>query len=120
MRRVICIATVLVFAATLHSQVNKSNLTGIVRDGTGAAVPAVTIRLTSVDTGAVRTEASDGSGFYRFTLVDRGVYRLEAEHSGFKRFRQDAVELQTGETTTVDITLTLGEVAERVTVTGDA
>src|SRR5262249_47512909 len=32
----------------------------------------------------------------------------------------DAVELQTGETTTIDVTLTLGEVAESVTVTAEA
>lgn len=104
----------------LTAQVNKSNLTGIVRDSTGAAVPEATIRLTNVDTGAARTDRSDASGFYRFTLVDRGVYRLEAEHTGFKRFLQDKVELQTGETTTVDITLALGEVAESVTITGES
>jgi len=63
------------FAITglVSAQVNKSNLTGIVRDGTGGAVPGVAIKLTSVGTGAVRTESSDASGFYRFTLVDRGV-----------------------------------------------
>src|SRR5207247_7120103 len=63
---------------------------------------------------------SDASGFYRFTLIDRGVYRLEAEHTGFKRFRRDSVELQTGETTTIDIALTLREVPDSVTVTGES
>lgn len=106
--------------ASLLAQVNRSNLTGIVRDTSGAAVPEVNIRLVNVDTGAVRTEKSDGSGFYRFTSLDRGKYRLEAEQSGFKRFLQDNVELATGETTTVDIALAVGEVAESVTVTGDA
>ncbi len=107
-------------AGTLVAQVNKSNLTGIVRDATGAAVTGVAIKLTSVQTGAVRTESSDGSGFYRFTLLDRGTYRLEASQTGFKQFRRDGVELLTGETTTIDIALTLGEVAESVTVTGEA
>src|SRR6266849_5365583 len=120
MRQIKLLAIFLVLSAWVTAQVNKSNLTGIVRDGTGAAVPGVTMKLTSLGTGAARTETSDASGFYRFTLVDRGVYRLEAEHSGFKRFREDSVELQTGETTTIDVTLTLGEVAESVTVTGEA
>lgn len=105
---------------SLFAQVNRSNLTGIVRDTTGAAVPEVNIRLVNVDTGVARTERSDGSGFYRFTSLDRGKYRLEAEHSGFKRFLRDNVEMATGETTTVDISLSVGEVAESVTVTGDA
>ncbi|MEZ5404321.1 MAG: TonB-dependent receptor [Bryobacteraceae bacterium] len=108
------------FAAALSAQVNKSNLTGIVRDSTGAAAAGVAITLTNIDTGAARNETSDNSGFYRFTLLDRGAYRLEAALTGFKQFRQDGVELKTGETTTIDIALTLGEVAESVTVTGEA
>ena len=102
------------------AQVNKSNLTGIVRDASGGAVPNVTIRLTNTATGAARTEASDASGFYRFTLVDRGVYSLEAEHAGFKRFHQDNVEMLTGETTTLDITPPIGEVTESVLVSAEA
>ncbi len=106
--------------AALQAQVNKSNLTGIVRDASGAAVAGAAIKLTSVDTGIARSETSDNSGFYRFTLLDRGIYRLDATLAGFKQFRQDGVELQTGETTTVDIALTIGELAESVTVTGEA
>ncbi|HZO52774.1 MAG TPA: carboxypeptidase-like regulatory domain-containing protein [Bryobacteraceae bacterium] len=120
MRLAIALATALVSCAVLPAQVNKCNLTGIVRDSTAAAVPSVTIKLTNTATGAARVEATDESGFYRFTLVDRGVYRLEAERSGFKRFQQDGVELVTGETTTIDIALSVGEVAESVTVTGEA
>lgn len=120
MRHVAMLALFLASCCWVNAQVNKSNLTGIVRDGTGAAVPDVTIKLTNTETGAVRTEKSNASGFYRFTLVDRGVYRLESEQSGFKRFLREGVELQTGETTTVDITLTLGEIAESVTVTAEA
>ena len=101
------------------AQVNKSNLTGLVKDSSDAAIPGVTIKLTNTETGAVRTESSDDSGFYRFTLVDRGRYRLDAERAGFKRFQQPNVELQTGETTTINIALAVGEVAESVTVTGE-
>lgn len=114
------LVSILALAATLGAQVNKSNLTGIVRDSSGGTVSGVSIKLTSLDTGASRTETADNSGFYRFTLLDRGNYRLEASHSGFKQFRQDKIELQTGETTTIDITLALGAVAETITVTGDA
>ena len=78
MRQITLVAAVIAFGGAISAQVDKSNLTGIVRDGTGAAIPAVTIKLTSIGTGAVHSETSDASGFYRFTLIDRGVYRLEA------------------------------------------
>ena len=115
--RILTLAALTVVAL---AQVNKSNLTGIVRDSSGGAVPEVTIQLTNTATGTVRREQSDSSGFYRFTLLDRGAYRLEAERVGFKRFRQEQVELATGETTTIDISLSVGEVAESVTVSADA
>ena len=118
MRHIALLGAVIVLPVL--AQVNKSNLTGIVRDPTDAAIPGVTIKLTNADTGAARTETSDDSGFYRFTLVDRGRYRLDAERAGFKRFQQPNVELQTGETTTVNIALSVGELAESVTVTGEA
>ena len=65
--------SVAVFACTgfLAAQVNKSNLTGIVRDATGAAVPEVTIKLTNVETGAVRMEASDAIA--RHSIVIREI-----------------------------------------------
>jgi len=112
-------AIVFVFLSCGHAaaQVDKSNLTGIIRDASGAAIPEATITVTNKDTGAVRTEKSDASGFYRFTLIDRGSYRMQVERAGFKRFVQETVQLQTGETTTIDIALTIGELAESITVT---
>jgi hypothetical protein len=112
-------AFVLVSSA-VFGQVDKSNLTGIVRDASGAAIPDATIRITNKDTGAARSEVSDATGFYRFTSIDRGNYRMQVERTGFKKFLQENVALQTGETTTVDVSLALGEVSESITVTGEA
>lgn len=53
-------------------------------------------------------------------MVDHGVYRIEAERAGFKKFVRDGVRLQTGETITVDVTLEVGQRTEAVTVTAEA
>ena len=108
---------VLLAASESWGQVNKSNLTGVVRDESGAAVPGVAIQTVNAATGATRQEVSDRTGLYRFMLLDPGFYRLEAELPGFRRFVQDRVQLATGETTTVDVTLSLGQMAETVSVT---
>ncbi|MEX2262823.1 MAG: TonB-dependent receptor [Bryobacteraceae bacterium] len=115
--RVLCLFVV---SLPLLAQVNKSNLTGIVRDSSGAAVPGVSIKLVNTGTGATRLEQSDSSGLYRFVLVDFGNYRIEAERDGFKRFVREGVRLQTGETISVDIALEVGQIAESVTVTAEA
>src|SRR5262245_8616784 len=104
----------------LHGQVNKSNLTGVIHDPTGSAVPRVSLRLINTGTGAVRGEISDATGLYRFILVDFGIYRLQAEAPGFRSFVREGIALETGQTTTVDITLEVGAQTESITVTAES
>ncbi len=106
--------------APLSAQVNKSNLTGVVRDSSGAVVAGAALRLVNTGTGGVRTEATDQNGLYRFMLLDLGMYRLQVEAAGFKTFVRDKIELTTGETTTVDVALQLGTLTEQVTVTAES
>src|SRR5688572_457758 len=115
----ICLSVVLLAASESWGQVNKSNLTGIVRDESGAPIPGVAIQAVNTGNGATRQEVSDRTGLYRFVLLDPGIYRLEAELSGFRRFVQDRVQLATGETTTIDVTLSLGQMSETVSVTAE-
>ncbi len=106
--------------AVAFGQVNKSNLTGVVYDASGSAIPGASLRLLNTATGAERQAASDATGLYRFTLLDFGTYRLEIEAGGFKKFVRDGILLETGETTTLNITMELGQLTESVTVTGES
>jgi hypothetical protein len=78
--------------APLCAQVNKGNLTGVVRDSSGAVVPGATLRLVNVGTGAVRSETTGQEGIYRFMLLDLGMYRLDVEATGFKTFIRRNIE----------------------------
>ena len=109
-----------IYGLTLFGQVNKSNLTGIVRDASGAAVQNAVIKLQNANTGASRQELTSATGLYRFTLLDPGVYRMDVAHPGFKRFTRDRIRLLTGETITIDVGLELGQVTESVTVLAEA
>src|SRR5262249_19628493 len=93
---------------------------GVVHDATGSSVANAAMKLVNTRTGAVREENTDGSGLYRFTLLDYGEYRLEAEMRGFKKFIREGIRLETGETTTVDITLEVGTQSDAVTVTAES
>ena len=110
----------LVFSSPLYGQVNKSNLTGVIHDPSGSVAPRVSLRLINTSTGVGREEVSDASGLYRFTLVDFGSYRLEAEAPGFRKFVRGGIELQTGQTTTIDINLEVGAQTDTVTVTAES
>src|ERR1700674_1940467 len=59
-------------------------LTGTVKDSSGAVIPSVTVTITSIDTGQVRTTMTGGDGVYKFSLLPPGNYRVRIEASGFK------------------------------------
>src|SRR5258706_76938 len=119
MKKLVCMAALFAASMTL-AQVNKSNLSGIVRDSSGAVVTGAEVKLVNIDTTVARQEVTDNSGLYRFVLVDLGNYRIEVAHAGFKRFTRSGILLNAGETTTADVTLEVGGITDSVTVQGEA
>lgn len=90
-------------------------IAGLVTDSTGSAVPNVILTLKYV--GQTKLEVrSDEHGVYQFTSLPNGLYTLEADCSGFRRYEVTQVPVQTGKTTIVDIQLEVGTVAESVSV----
>jgi protocatechuate 3,4-dioxygenase beta subunit len=73
---------------TVAAQTHRASLRGTIYDMNGAAVPGVTVNLTSVATGETRTVTSGNAGEYAVSSVPPGLYQLEAEKSGFKKHSQ--------------------------------
>jgi hypothetical protein len=97
-------------------------VSGTVRDPTGGVVPGVTVTLTNVERGLVRTALTDGDGFYRASPMPPGLYNLRAELNGFLPQHRLNQPLHVGTTVVVDFafdTLTAAgeiEVARRATI----
>jgi hypothetical protein len=64
-------------------QNTTAQLTGMVSDSSGAAIPAAKIRVTNAATGVARDSTSNESGNYTVPLLEPGSYRLEMEKAGF-------------------------------------
>jgi len=108
----------LIFPAAVSAQ---SAITGIVRDTTGAVMPGVSIEATSPALiERSRTVSSDSQG--RYTVVDLrpGVYKVTFTLQGFKTVIQDAIDLPSNFTATINADLELGSLEESVTVSGQA
>jgi hypothetical protein len=88
MTRVRFAFAVLVFIAAAHGQSVAGSVRGVIADPSGGHVPAATVSLTSQETGARRSAASDARGEFTITAVPPGEYRLEAEHQGFVKYSQ--------------------------------
>lgn len=106
----------LLFAA----QVAAGEITGLVRDQAGAAVPGATITVTDVSTNRQRVVTSSGDGGYTAPSLGPGEYRVAVERPGFRPVRRAGIHLATGEKARIDFTLAVGGVSEQVTVTADA
>jgi hypothetical protein len=95
-------------------------LTGTVRDSSGAALPAASIRITHQETNLARETVANESGLYTFQSVLPGPHTLAASLAGFKEHVQTGVLVMAAEITRVELTLEIGPLVDTVTVRSDA
>ena len=98
--RFFCALILLLTASAAWAQAT-AQLSGTVRDESGAVLPGVTVTATQTDTGLVRTAVTEGTGDYLLTNLPIGPYRLEVALQGFRTYVQTGIVLQVGATPTV-------------------
>src|SRR5216683_7567229 len=90
---------------------------GNITDAQGAVVPGATVIVRNQATGIERSLVSDAAGDYLAPSLAPGRYRIDAHLSGFQDQTRD-VDVDVARTVVVNIRLTVGGVAEEVSVTG--
>src|SRR5216110_2910652 len=93
-----------------------AQLSGTVKDTTGAVLPGVTVTATQTDTAFARTVVTDGTGTYVMPNLPTGPYRLEVSLAGFRSYVQTGIVLQVGATPVVNTALAVGSLEETVSV----
>ncbi|HEY8187945.1 MAG TPA: carboxypeptidase regulatory-like domain-containing protein, partial [Pyrinomonadaceae bacterium] len=96
------------------------NLTGTVRDPSGAAVPKADVEIKDESTGAVRNATANDNGYYVVPSLPAGIYTVSTAPSGFKRTVVTGVEVHVTENKVLNLDVQVGQVSETVTVTSDA
>ncbi len=103
-----------------RAQTAAGEITGIVKDQAGEAVPGATITVIETRTNRLRLAVSTGDGVYTAPSLAPGEYRLDVELAGFKPVRREGIRLSTGEKARIDFELTVGDIREQVTIVADA
>jgi hypothetical protein len=116
---VLVVGLVLTVPSSARAQAANGTLLGNVRDDSGAGVPGATITATEVQTNVARSSVSNEAGYYTLTNLPPGVYRVEGELQGFKKFVREGVEVRVNTTVRVDVALSVGALTESVTVAGE-
>jgi hypothetical protein len=116
----ITVAWILACAVPAVAQDAQGRVTGRVGDGSGAALPGVTVTLVSPAITAPVVVVTDMVGQYTSPPLPAGTYTLVFELVGFETRAQTGIEVRPGNVLTVDARLAVAPVKETVEVVGQA
>src|SRR5438128_9545817 len=97
-----------------------AQVSGTVRDQSGAVLPGVEITATQTETAIKRTTVSNETGSFVLPSLALGSYRLEAALPGFRTYVQTGIELQVNSSPVINLVLQVGQVSESIEVQANA
>jgi hypothetical protein len=112
------IFAVLFTASLVLGQNSTSQISGTVKDTTGAVIPGAQVTAISDETGVSNRQSTTAAGLFAFPSLPVGSYTIVVENKGFRTTRAGGNILTVGTPLTVDITLEVGSSAETVSVEG--
>jgi hypothetical protein len=121
-RRISCSAWLLfLFAFTAPMAYGQTaTIMGTVTDATGAKMPGVDISVVNELTGERHVEKTTSAGDFLVLALPVGSYHVEASKEGFSQVVRSGIRLDVNQNLRVDFQLKVGQVSERVEVTGGA
>ena len=98
---------------------DTARINGSVTDQTGAVIPNAKVTIENPARGFKRVIMSDSAGFFAVTAVPIGDYVITAEASGFEKLVRTGITLEVGQIQRVDLQMTVGQMTQEVTVSGN-
>ena len=106
-------------AGRAYAQQATAQITGTVKDPSGAVVSGALVTLRNVGTNVARNIKTSKEGDYLFTLLPIGTYELNVSQQGFEKYQQTGITLQINQYARQDIVLQIGASAQVVEVQGN-
>ncbi len=118
--RISCLAVLAILLCMstvgMGQAVDTAQVSGVVKDTSGAAIPGAQVTVTNVDKNVVRTVETVADGSYTFVNLGTGSYQIEVKSSGFRSYLQKGIVLAVGANIAISPELAIGETTEQVTV----
>ena len=89
-----------------------AQISGTVKDQSGAVLPGVEVTVTQTETGIMRDAVTNETGSYVLPNLPIGPYRLEAALPGFRTYVQTGIVLQVNSSPVINVVLEVGQVTE--------
>jgi hypothetical protein len=100
-----------------QSVVTSGSIRGVLTDQSGAVIVGASVRVQHQATGATSTQTSNREGAFVFPALAVGQFQLKVTAPGFRTAEVNAVTVQVGQTTTVDVRLQAGSYTQTMEVT---
>lgn len=113
-------AAILVWPGLVQAQDSRGTILGRVTDNTAGVTPGVEIQLSNAATGVTLRTTSNEVGGFRFPYLVSGSYTIVADKPGFKQFIREGIQVQVADSVEVNVILSIGDITEKIEVTGEA
>jgi hypothetical protein len=107
-------------SGTVWAQATTAQISGSVKDMSGAVLPGVEVTVTQTATGGKRSTVTNETGNYVLASLPLGPYVLEANLPGFKAYVQTGIVLQVDASPLINVVLQVGQATEQIEVAADA
>jgi hypothetical protein len=111
---------ILLVPGRIYTQVVGATLSGTVTDQSGAVIPNEQISIKNIATGFTRDLVTDSAGFYTAPNLIPGSYEVTATAPGFATEVRTGITLTVGAQQVLNLTLQVGQMIQKVQVTGEA
>jgi len=116
MPKYLCAAMLALLAITNVFAFSAASLSGRVTDKNGAVVAGAKIELVNLATNAKVTVTTNRDGFYLAPEMMPANYRVTVSKQGFQSALREEITLNVGASTTLNFSLSVGNIEEAVTV----
>jgi Carboxypeptidase regulatory-like domain len=106
--------------AFAQSNAIDAAIEGYVRDTSGGVIQGAHVTVRNQATNVPAEASTNSDGYFRFPLLQVGVYKITAEADGFKSFTKTDIGLAAGQKIRLDLEMQVGSRAETVEVTAES
>ncbi len=119
-RLIICLSLMLLFCRWSSAQLLQGTIAGNVTDTSQAAVVGATVMTVNQGTGFTRNAITNAQGEYTLPTLPPGTYTVTIKAQGFETYTKTGIVVNVNQVARTDVTLTVGQITEQVTVSAQA
>src|ERR1700693_269463 len=110
---------IVTFTPGAAAQTTFGNITGTVSDASAGALEVAQVTLSNQETDSKLTQTTGSDGLYQFSNLLPGRYKIDVEKPGFKHTTQPDIVVQVQQTSSINLTMQVGDVSQTVEVTSE-